>query len=55
MAKKPLHYIIENEELMKEWNHEKNNELNHFPDQLSIHSSIVAWWKCKKAMNMICA
>ena len=47
MPKKPQHFIIENEDLMQEWDYEKNNEINLFPDRLGINSNIAAWWICQ--------
>jgi DNA-directed RNA polymerase subunit RPC12/RpoP len=40
-------FISENEELMKEWNWEKNNSLGIFPDKLSTASKLKVWWKCQ--------
>ena len=39
-------YIIDDKELMKEWNWEKNKDLN--PVKLIIGSGKKAWWICKK-------
>lgn len=38
-------------ELMDEWDWEKNNELDIFPDKISPVSDVKAWWKCKKCGN----
>lgn len=38
------HYLIENDELMKEWNWEANEGLN--PNELTFGSNKKAWWKC---------
>lgn len=38
--------LIDNVELMKEWDYEKNIEL--MPEFLSLGSHKKAWWKCKK-------
>ena len=46
MPRKPKHYIIENESLMQEWDYEKNNEWNLFPDQLAVNSNKVVRWIC---------
>ena len=35
-------------ELLKEWNYEKNNELNIFPNSILPNSSKKVWWKCPK-------
>lgn len=40
--------VAKNEKLMKEWNWEKNNALNIFPDQLTCGSNKKVWWRCKK-------
>ena len=41
-------YIIDNAELMAEWNWEKNNELGFDPHALTHGSNIKVWWKCKE-------
>ena len=41
-------YIIDNAELMAEWNWEKNNELKIDPKILTVGSEKKAWWKCSK-------
>lgn len=41
-------YIIDNAELMAEWNWEKNTELNFDPKTLTLGSGKKAWWKCSK-------
>ena len=41
-------YIIDNAELMAEWNWEKNNELNFDPKILTVGSEKKVWWKCGK-------
>ena len=33
---------------MAEWNWEKNNSINLFPDKLTCGSNKSAWWKCNK-------
>ena len=38
-------YLIDNEELMKEWNKEKNGLLN--PKLLTLKSHKKIWWRCK--------
>lgn len=40
-------FAIENEELMQEWDWDKNNELGLFPDKLSVGSNKKVWWKCE--------
>ncbi len=39
-------YIIDNKNLMKEWNYEKNIDLN--PNMITTNSSKKVWWKCEK-------
>ena len=40
-------YIIDNEELMKEWDWEKNNELKMNPHTITLgNSTLKPWWKC---------
>ncbi len=41
-------YVIDNAELMAEWNWGKNNELNFDPAQLTLGSNKKVWWKCNK-------
>ena len=41
-------YIIDNAELMAEWNWEKNNELGFDPETLTLGSNKKVWWKCSK-------
>ena len=41
-------YVIDNAELMAEWNWEKNTELNFDPKTLTLGSHTKAWWKCIK-------
>ena len=42
-------YLIDNAELMAEWNWEKNNELGFDPKVLTLGSNKKVWWKCSKA------
>lgn len=39
-------YVIENADLMAEWNWEKNNELGFNPNTLTNHSGKKVWWIC---------
>ena len=39
-------YIINNKDLIKEWNWEKNNSLGFFPDKMTLCSNKKVWWKC---------
>ncbi len=41
-------YIIDNAELMAEWNWEKNNELGFDPKVLTLGSNKKVWWECSK-------
>lgn len=41
-------YVIDNAELMAEWNWEKNNELGFNPETLTLGSNKKVWWKCSK-------
>ena len=41
-------YLIDNAELMAEWNWEKNNELGFDPKILTLGSHKKVWWKCNK-------
>ena len=41
-------YIIDNAELMAEWNWEKNNELGFDPKTLTLGSHKKVFWKCSK-------
>lgn len=41
-------YVIDNAELMAEWNWEKNDELELDPKTLTLGSGKKAWWKCSK-------
>ena len=40
-------YIIDNPDLMAEWDWEKNNELGLNPIELTTGSNKYPWWKCK--------
>ena len=39
-------YIIDNAELMAEWDWEKNNELGFNPNEITSHSGKKVWWVC---------
>ena len=39
-------YVIDNAELMAEWNWEKNNELGFEPGLLTLGSNKKVWWRC---------
>lgn len=41
-------YIIDNAELMAEWNWEKNIEFDFDPKLLTVGSGKKVWWKCSK-------
>ena len=39
-------YLIDDEKLLKEWNQEKNEELNPANIELGSHKKV--WWQCSK-------
>lgn len=39
-------YIIDNVDLMTEWDWEKNSEIDFYPNELTCGSHKKAWWKC---------
>lgn len=41
-------YVIDNAELMAEWNWEKNDKFGFDPTTLTLGSGKKAWWKCGK-------
>lgn len=47
--KKVKKYIIDNKELMKEWDWEKNKDLD--PHKITYGSTKRAWWKCNACGN----
>ena len=48
MGKKPKHVVSEHQELMREWDFEKNNSLGFDPNVLGEASHTKVWWKCKE-------
>lgn len=50
--------FVINSVLMDEWNHEKNNELNFYPDKITLGSGKKVWWTCKHCghewMSIVC-
>ena len=46
VEKKEKHNIIENAQLMSEWNWERNTDFD--PSQLTLGSNKKVWWKCQK-------
>ena len=46
-------YVINNTQLMIEWNWKKNNELGFNPKVLTIGSTKKTWWKCSKGHEWI--
>ena len=40
-------FIVEDNDLMQEWNWNKNNKLGFNPDTLTFSSAKKVWWKCK--------
>lgn len=51
MSDTRIKYLIDNKEIMKEWDWEKNNELELYPNKLSYGSNKKAWWICPKGHN----
>ena len=41
-------YLIDNAELMAEWNREKNDDLKFDPKALTLGGNKKVWWKCSK-------
>lgn len=41
-------FIIDNDNLMKEWDFTKNNNLKLYPENLTQHSNKYVWWLCEK-------
>ena len=41
-------YVIDNAELMAEWDWKKNNELGFDPKVLTLGSNKKVWWECNK-------
>ena len=41
-------YVIDNTELMREWNYDKNNSLDLYPNKISYGSGTKVWWISKK-------
>ena len=41
-------YVIDNAELMAEWNWEKNDELGIAPNEMTFSNGKKAWWKCRE-------
>lgn len=39
-------YIIDNQELMSEWDWDKNNAMGLDPKEVSFGSAKKVWWKC---------
>ena len=48
MNKETQLYIIDNSRLMSEWDWEKNDLINIYPDKTALHSNKKVWWKCEK-------
>ena len=44
-------YVIDNAELIAEWNRERNNELKFDPNVLTLGSGKKVWRRCKKDTN----
>ncbi len=51
-------YVIDNKELMKEWDWDKNNEIDLNPNTLTLGSHQKIWWKCNNGHEwqaMVCS
>ena len=46
--KKEKKYIVDNPDLLEEWNWDKNNLLEVFPNTTALRANRKVWWKCKK-------
>ena len=47
MGYKPKHVVSEHQNLLREWDYEKNNALGYDPNTLGEASHTKAWWKCE--------
>ncbi len=47
MAKTLKQFVIENVEVMKQWDYEKNAVLNIYPEKIGAGSSKIVWWLCE--------
>ena len=45
-GKKEKQYVIENAQLMTEWDWERNDSLGFNPNSITCGSTKKAWWKC---------
>lgn len=43
-----MKYVADNEELIAEWDWDKNSKLNYDPKKLSVSSQEKVWWRCKE-------
>ncbi len=41
-------YVVDDENLIKEWCYEENEKLGYFPDKLAVSSTARVFWKCQK-------
>ncbi len=48
MKAKEKQYVINNTDLLSEWNFEKNAPLGYDPHKITTGSSKKVWWRCKK-------
>ena len=46
MPKKPVKAIIDDHDMMLEWDIVRNNGLGYNPEEISIGSKKKVWWKC---------
>jgi len=45
-------YIINEQELMEEWDYELNNKLDLYPDNITVGSHKKVYWKCRDCGNV---
>lgn len=48
MTKNNRKYVSDDEQLISEWNWEKNEALGYNPNKISYGSAIKVWWKCSE-------
>ena len=41
-------FIIDNSQLLAEWDREKNDLIHMYPETTALHSNKKVWWKCEK-------
>ena len=50
--KKEKRYVSDNAQLMAEWDWEKNNALEMYPQEITCGSNKKVWWKCTSCYNV---